>query len=67
MSPAVKRCTSLDRLSSAATRDSAVQLGMVTLDQMIAALTTAVKDPADGVRIVSVPRIHRAGLPERTS
>ena len=45
-----------------ATRDTAVRLGLVTRTEMIAALLRAVEDPpADGVRIVEVPQIRRAG------
>jgi uncharacterized protein YbjT (DUF2867 family) len=43
------------------TRESARRLGLVTLRQMLAALVNAVEQPADGVRIVDVPQIRRAG------
>jgi uncharacterized protein YbjT (DUF2867 family) len=43
------------------TRDSARRLGLVTVDQMIAALAGAVEHPATGVRIVEVPQI-RTGI-----
>jgi uncharacterized protein YbjT (DUF2867 family) len=43
------------------TRDGARRLGLVTLRQMIAALTQAVEHPATGTRIVEVPAIRQAG------
>jgi uncharacterized protein YbjT (DUF2867 family) len=43
------------------TRESARRLGLVTVDQMIAALADAVEHPANGVRIVEVPEI-RTGI-----
>jgi uncharacterized protein YbjT (DUF2867 family) len=43
------------------TRESARRLGLVTVDQMIAALAGAVEHPASGVRIVEVPQI-RTGI-----
>ena len=45
-----------------ATRDSAVRLYPVTLPQMVAALVTAVEEPAAGIRIVETPEIRRARL-----
>jgi len=42
------------------TRESARRLGLVTIDQMVAALLRAVENPGSGVRIVEVPEI-RAG------
>ena len=42
------------------TRESAQRLGMVTLEQMVAALAHAVENPPKGVRILGVPEI-RAG------
>jgi uncharacterized protein YbjT (DUF2867 family) len=41
-----------------ATRESAHRLGLVTLTQMIAALTGAVEHPASGVRVFEVPQIR---------
>ena len=38
-------------------RDSAVRLGLVTLEEMIAALVFSVESPANGIRIVEVPEI----------
>ncbi len=45
-----------------ATRDSAVRLYPVTLPQMVAALVTAVEEPAAGIRIVETQQIRRARL-----
>jgi len=42
------------------TRGQARRLGLVTLDDMVAALVEAVENPADGVRIVEVPEIRGA-------
>ena len=41
------------------TREGATRLGLVTLEQMVAALVHAVETPAQGVRIVEVPEIRR--------
>jgi uncharacterized protein YbjT (DUF2867 family) len=41
-----------------ATRKSAQRLGMVTLEQLVAALAHAVENPAKGVRILEVPDIR---------
>jgi len=43
-----------------ATREGATRLGLVTLDQMIRALLSAVENPPNGVRIVQVPEIRSA-------
>ena len=43
-----------------ATRDGAQRLGLVTLEQILNALTDAVESPATGVRVLGVPEI-RAG------
>jgi uncharacterized protein YbjT (DUF2867 family) len=43
------------------TRDAARRLGLVTLEQMVAALVRAVENPARGIRIVEVPEILRGG------
>jgi uncharacterized protein YbjT (DUF2867 family) len=43
-----------------ATRDTARRCGLVTIAQMVAALTRAVEDPAPGVRVVEVPQIREA-------
>jgi uncharacterized protein YbjT (DUF2867 family) len=41
-----------------ATRESARRLGLVTIAQMLDALVWAVENPADGVRILDVPKIR---------
>jgi uncharacterized protein YbjT (DUF2867 family) len=43
------------------TRDGARRLGLVTRAQMIAALTHAVENPPEGIRIVEVPQIRSSG------
>jgi uncharacterized protein YbjT (DUF2867 family) len=48
----------MERIS--ATRESAMRLGLVTLEQMLAALAGAVEHPATGVRILGVPEIRQA-------
>ncbi len=53
----------MERLPS--TREGAIRLGLVTLEQMVRALVQAVETPAQGVRIVEVPEI-RALYPERS-
>ena len=40
-------------------REGALRLGLVTLDNMINALVSAVESPASGVRVVEVPEIRR--------
>ncbi|MFO1423532.1 MAG: NAD(P)H-binding protein [Candidatus Competibacteraceae bacterium] len=45
-----------------ATRERARRLGLVTLDQMVAALVRAVENPAEGIRIVGVPEIRGSRL-----
>ena len=49
-----------ERLPS--TRESARRLGLVTLDQMAAAIVTAIENPVIGKRIVEVPEIRKARL-----
>ncbi len=44
---------------TAATREGARRLGLVTLPQMVAALVRAVENPARGVRVVEVPEIRQ--------
>jgi uncharacterized protein YbjT (DUF2867 family) len=44
-----------------ATRASALRLGLVTIAQMLDALVWSVENPADGVRIVDVPKIRELG------
>lgn len=41
-----------------ATRERARRLGLVALDQMVAALVRAVENPGQGVRVVEVPEIR---------
>ena len=41
-------------------REGAQRLGLVTLEQMITALTFAVENPAVGIRVVAVPDIRAA-------
>ena len=42
------------------TREGARRLGLVTLEQMTSALTVAVENPTQGLRIVTVPEIRAA-------
>jgi uncharacterized protein YbjT (DUF2867 family) len=44
-----------------ATRESARRLGLVTIAQMVDTLVWAVENPADGVRILDVPKIRELG------
>jgi uncharacterized protein YbjT (DUF2867 family) len=44
------------------TRDMALRLGLVTLDDIVAALVRAVENPPVSVRTVGVPEIRRARL-----
>ena len=48
------------------TRHSARRLGLVTLQQMITALTYAVEHPIEGMRTVSVRKIRAGGVIEAT-
>jgi uncharacterized protein YbjT (DUF2867 family) len=41
------------------TREGARRLGLVTIEQMVRALASAVEDPPHGVRVVDVPQIRR--------
>lgn len=43
-----------------ATQDSARRLGLVTIQQMVAALVQSVENPAQGVRILGVPEIRQS-------
>jgi uncharacterized protein YbjT (DUF2867 family) len=43
-------------------RESALRLGLVTLEQMLKALANAVDQPAQGIKIVEVPAIRAASL-----
>lgn len=49
------------------TRERARRLGLVRLDQMVAALVRAVENPAQGVKVVEVPEIRNARLALSTS
>lgn len=40
------------------TRESAKRLGLITISQMLSALVWSVDDPANGVRILDVPKIR---------
>src|SRR5207249_5894232 len=42
-----------------ATRESAMRLGLITIDQMLSALVWAVENPPSGVRILDVPHIRQ--------
>ncbi len=42
-----------------ATREGALRLGLVTLEQMLNALTCAVETPVTGIRVVGVPQIRK--------
>ena len=46
----------LERISC--TREGARRLGLVTLEQMLQALTDAVESPSTGVRVLGVPEIR---------
>ena len=46
-----------------ATRESARRLGLVTISQMLNALVWAVENPANGVRILDVPKIRELSRP----
>lgn len=45
-----------------ATRETARRLGLVTLEEMVAALVGAVESPADGIRVLDVPLIKSAAF-----
>jgi uncharacterized protein YbjT (DUF2867 family) len=50
----------LERIPS--TRESAQRLGLVTIDQMVSTLTSAVENPAHGIRIVETPQIRTGSV-----
>jgi uncharacterized protein YbjT (DUF2867 family) len=52
----------MERISS--TREGAQRLGLVTLEQMLQALTTAAASTCTGVRVLGVPEIRRGQLPQ---
>lgn len=45
------------------TRDGAQRLGLVTLEQMLNALTNVIASPAPNVRVLGVPEIRQGSLP----
>jgi uncharacterized protein YbjT (DUF2867 family) len=49
------------------TRDSAVRLGLVTLEQMVTTIVDAIENPPAQSRIVDVPHIRGAVLPGQPS
>ena len=49
-----------------ATRASARRLGLVTISQMLKALVWAVENPANGVRILDVPKIRELSRPTQS-
>jgi hypothetical protein len=42
------------------TREGALRLGLVTIEQMVTALLVAVENPARGVKVLNVPDIRAA-------
>jgi uncharacterized protein YbjT (DUF2867 family) len=46
-----------------ATRETAERLGLVTLNEMVTAMTAVIVDRPDGVRVIEVPEIRRLGRP----
>lgn len=44
-------------------RETMQRLGLVSLDQMVAAIVAAVESPTSGVRVVEVPAIRAASMP----
>jgi nucleoside-diphosphate-sugar epimerase len=48
-----------------ATRENALRLGLVTLQQMLNTLVFAVEDPCEGTRIFDVPKIRKQGTETR--
>jgi len=44
------------------TREGALRLGLVTIQEMVSALAWAVENPAAGLRIISVPEIRSAAV-----
>ena len=43
------------------TREAATRLGLVTIEDMLAALVWAIEHPPSGVRVIDVPEIRRLG------
>ncbi len=52
----------LFRSETAATRDSARRLGLVSLEQMVATTVAAIEGSPEGVRILGVPEIRTGRL-----
>jgi uncharacterized protein YbjT (DUF2867 family) len=50
----------LERLPS--TRETATRLGLVTLEQLVSALVSAVERPPQGLRVLNVPDIRASAL-----
>jgi uncharacterized protein YbjT (DUF2867 family) len=48
------------------TREGAQRLGLVTLEQMLCALTKAAESPCTGVRVLGVPEIRSLVLPQKS-
>lgn len=46
-----------------ATRESARRLGLVTLDEMVRTLVSAIENPSIGARFIEVPQIRSGGVP----
>jgi uncharacterized protein YbjT (DUF2867 family) len=49
------------------TRESSTRLGLLTIDQMVAALAGAIENPAHGIRILGVPEIRQAAISRAAS
>jgi uncharacterized protein YbjT (DUF2867 family) len=49
------------------TREGALRLGLVTIEQMITALVHAADNPPEGVRVMGVPEIAGAAITGGTS
>jgi uncharacterized protein YbjT (DUF2867 family) len=49
------------------TREAAARLGLVTIDEVVAALVWAIEHRPEGIRIIEVPEIRRLGSVERRS
>ncbi len=48
------------------TRESAFRLGLITIREMVQALTAVVEDPPVGVRVMDVPRIRQLSRAQKT-
>ena len=49
------------------TREAALRLGLVTLQEMLGALLAAIEQPATGVRVLGVREIRALGVPRQTA